>query len=220
VPSCCGIGSKPEIISVLAWATDTPEAIIGQVKFCKADTYSVRSSNSTKILAPIVQAVAVLVVNLRPTRTEVFVHVNLRTINPCSRVERPLSIPICVPVISPYFVKIVSGYQAFENRPVLTLQEDNGCTTAKFESVWTLQGATHVPMNVSKGLTHYMTVSPIAFCRNLRLSPAPAHAQARGVRPDLLVLHRFFPLLQSTLTPRHHRLAGVPLESAVRWFHP
>jgi hypothetical protein len=37
---------------------------------------SVGSSNSTKILAPIAQAVAVLVVNLRPIGTEVFVHVN------------------------------------------------------------------------------------------------------------------------------------------------
>ena len=35
---------------------------------------SVGSSNSTKILAPIVQAVAVLVFNLRPIRTQVFVH--------------------------------------------------------------------------------------------------------------------------------------------------
>jgi len=33
-----------------------------------------------------------------------------------------------------------------------------------------------------------MTVLPIAFRHNLRLSPAPAHAQARGVRTDLLVL--------------------------------
>jgi len=61
-----------------------------------------------EILAPIVQAVAVLVVNLRPTRTEVFVHVNLRTINPCSRVERPLSTSICVPVVFPYSVKVSS----------------------------------------------------------------------------------------------------------------
>ena len=38
-------------------------------------------SNSTKILAPIVQAVAVLVVNLRQARAEVFVHVDVRTIN-------------------------------------------------------------------------------------------------------------------------------------------
>jgi hypothetical protein len=51
---------------------------------------SVVSSNSTEILAPIVQAVAVLVVNLRPIWTEVFVHVNLCTINPCSCVKRPL----------------------------------------------------------------------------------------------------------------------------------
>ena len=33
-----------------------------------------------------------------------------------------------------------------------------------------------------------MTVSPIGFRHNLRLLTAPAHAQARGVRPDLLVL--------------------------------
>jgi hypothetical protein len=42
--------------------------------------------------------------------------------------------------------------------------------------------------NASKTLTHYMAVSPIAFRHNLRLPAAPAHAQARGVRPDLLVL--------------------------------
>jgi hypothetical protein len=58
----------------------------------------------------IVQAVAVLVVNLRPIRTEVFVHLNLRTVNPCNRVGRPLSILICVPVMSAYSVKIFSGY--------------------------------------------------------------------------------------------------------------
>jgi hypothetical protein len=79
------------------------------------------ASNSTEILACIVQAVAVLVVNLRPMRTEVFVHLNSRTINPCSRVERPLFIPIYVPVMSPYSVKVFSGYQAFENRSVSTL---------------------------------------------------------------------------------------------------
>ena len=38
------------------------------------------TSNSTEILASIIQAVAVLVVNLRPIGTEVFVHLNLRTI--------------------------------------------------------------------------------------------------------------------------------------------
>jgi hypothetical protein len=37
-------------------------------------------------------------------------------------------------------------------------------------------------MNKSKRLTHYMTVSPIAFRHNLRLSPTPAHAQPRGIR--------------------------------------
>jgi hypothetical protein len=68
------------------------------------------SSNSTEILASIVQPVAVLMVNLRPIRTEVFVHLNLRTVNPCNRVGRPLSIFICVPVMSPYSVKIFSGY--------------------------------------------------------------------------------------------------------------
>ena len=63
-----------------------------------------------KILASIVQAVAVLVVNLHPIRTEVFVHLNSRTVNPCIRVERPLLIPIYVPVMSSYSVKIFSGY--------------------------------------------------------------------------------------------------------------
>ena len=157
-------------------------------RICPA-TSSVGSSNSTKILAPVVQAVAVLVVNLGPFRTEVFVRANFRTINPCNRAEPPPSIRTHVPVMSAHPLKIFSGYLAFENRPVSTLQEDNGCIAAKFESIWTLQGATNVPMNVSKRLAHHMmTVSPIAFCRNLRLSTAPAHAQARGVRPDLLVL--------------------------------
>jgi hypothetical protein len=149
------------------------------------------------------------VVDLRAIRTKVFVHVNLRTINPCSRVERPLSIPICVPVMSSYSAKIFSGYQASENRPVSTLQEDNGCATAKFEPVWTLPfGRTTVPMNESKRLTHYMTVSSIAFRRNLRLSPAPAHAQAHGIRLHrlyLLVFHRRNDLnrfLRSVLHPR------------------
>ena len=64
---------------------------------------------------------AVLVVNLRPIRTEVFVRVNLRTINPRSCVRRPLSSRIYVPVMSPYSVKIFSEYQAFEKRPFLTL---------------------------------------------------------------------------------------------------
>ena len=61
-------------------------------------------------------------------------HVNVYTINPCSRVRRALPIPIFVPVMFSYSGKIFSGYQAFENRPVLTLQEDNGPTAAKFES--------------------------------------------------------------------------------------
>src|SRR5215831_16423594 len=52
----------------------------------------------------------------------------------------------------------------------------------KFESVWTLLGGAAVAMNKSKRLTHYVTVSPIAFRHNLRLSPAPAHAQPRGIR--------------------------------------
>jgi hypothetical protein len=42
--------------------------------------------------------------------SEVFVHLNLRTVNRCNRVGRPLSILICVPVLSPYSVKIFSGY--------------------------------------------------------------------------------------------------------------
>jgi hypothetical protein len=79
------------------------------------------TSDSTEILASIVQAVAVLVINLRPIRTEVFVHLNLRTVNRCNRIRRPLSIRICVPVMSPYSVKVFSGYQAFENRSVSTL---------------------------------------------------------------------------------------------------
>ena len=66
-------------------------------------------------------AVDVLVFELRPIRTEVFVHVNFHTINPCSRVERPPSILTDVPVKSPYSVKILLGYQAFENAPVSTL---------------------------------------------------------------------------------------------------
>src|SRR5215469_12853132 len=57
-------------------------------------------------------------------------------------------------------------------------------------------------MNESKRLTHYMTVSPITFRHNLRLPTATAHAQARRVRRDLLVLHHFFPLLQGTIAPR------------------
>jgi hypothetical protein len=85
-------------------------------------------------------------------------------------------------VMTPYSVKIFSGYEAFENRPVSTLKENNRHTTAKFEFVWTLRPARTVPMNVKKGLTHNMTVSPTGFRRNLCLLPAPAHAQARGVR--------------------------------------
>jgi len=153
-------------------------------------------------------AVAVLVVNLGPIRTEVFVHANFRTINPCNRAEPPPSIRTHVPVMSPHPLKIFSRYLAFENRPVLTLQEDNGCSPVKCESIWTLQGATNVPMNVSKRLAHHMmTVSPIAFCRNLRLSTAPAHAQARGVRPDLLVLSQSH---NCSLSPRF-RMPAPPL---------
>ena len=48
-------------------------------------------------------------------------HVNLRTINPSSRVKFSLSTAIYVPVMFPYSVKIFSGYQALENRPVSTL---------------------------------------------------------------------------------------------------
>jgi hypothetical protein len=65
---------------------------VGNLEAEKSALDSVGSSSPTKILAPIVQAVAVLVVNLGPIRTEVFVHVNLPTINPCSCVRRPLSI--------------------------------------------------------------------------------------------------------------------------------
>jgi hypothetical protein len=60
------------------------ERIASAVNCCEG---SAGSSNPTKILAPIVQAVAVRVVNLLATRTEVFVHVNVRTINPCSCVK-------------------------------------------------------------------------------------------------------------------------------------
>jgi hypothetical protein len=59
-----------------------------------------------------------------------------------------------------------------------------------------LTGAT-VAMNKSKKLTHYMTVSAIAFRHNLRLSPAPAHAQPRGIRTyrrEPLVFHGVLPL--------------------------
>jgi hypothetical protein len=84
------------------------------------------------------------------------------------------------------------GILALENRPVSTLYEDNRCTATKFESVWTLRGGATVAMNKSKRLTHYMTVSPIAFRHNLRLSPTPAHAQPRGIRTyrrEPLVFH-------------------------------
>ena len=95
--------------------------------------------------------------------------------------------------MTPYSVEIFSGDEAFENGPVLTLQEDSSRTTAEFESVWILpSGRTRVPMNESKGLTHYMTVSSIAFRHNLRLPPATAHARARGVRPEALCLRRAF----------------------------
>ena len=45
-----------------------------------------------------------------------------------------------------------------------------------------------------------MAVSPIAFRHNLRLPTAVAHAQAWGVRPDLHVLHHFFPLVTKVLS--------------------
>ena len=51
-------------------------------------------------------------------------------------------------------------------------------------------------MNKSKWLTHYMTVSPIAFRHNLRLSPTTAHAQPRGIRTyrrEPLVFHGVLP---------------------------
>ena len=54
---------------------------------------SVGSSNSPKMLAPIVQAVAVLVVNLGANYDRGVVHVNLPTINPRSRVEPRFPFP-------------------------------------------------------------------------------------------------------------------------------
>jgi hypothetical protein len=39
-----------------------------------------------------------------------------------------------------------------------------------------------------------MTVSPIAFRHNLRLSPTPANAQPRGIRREPLVFHGVLPL--------------------------
>jgi hypothetical protein len=55
--------------------------------------------------------------------------------------------------MTPYLLKIFSEYEAIENSPVLTLQEDNRRTT-KFESVWTHPyGRTSVSMNESKRLT-------------------------------------------------------------------
>jgi hypothetical protein len=75
-------------------------------------------------------------------------------------------------MVTLYSVKIFSGYEAFENRPVSTIQEDNGRTTVKLESVWTLSsGRTSVPMNESKSLTHNVTVSPIGVIFVFRRHP-------------------------------------------------
>ena len=87
---------------------------------------------------------------------------------------------------------------------------------AKFESVWTLQRATNVPMNESERLTHYMTVSAITFRHNLCLPTAPAHAQARGVRPYrhyLPVCHRVsrYELTMSDQTRPVLFVAGSPV---------
>ena len=75
-------------------------------------------------------------------------------------------------------------------------------------------------MDEAKKLTHYMTVSPIAFCRNLRLPTAPAHAQARGIRPyrpNLLAFHRFLRFYSRPSIAMHHRafdatLFALPLD--------
>src|SRR5215467_5440500 len=75
----------------------------------------------------------------------------------------------------------------------------------KFESVWTLCGGATMAMNKSKRLTHYMTVSPIAFRHNLRLSPTPTHAQPRGIRAyrrEPLVFHG---VLLLKCPSSHHR---------------
>ena len=59
----------------------------------------------------------------------------------------------------------------------------NGCTTANSESVWTLQGAANVPVNVSKRLTHYMTVSSIAFVTIFVFRPHPHMHRPEGFGP-------------------------------------
>jgi len=66
-------------------------------------------------------------------------------------------------------------------------------------------------MDETKRLTHYMTVSHIAFCRNLRLPTAPAHAQARGIRPYLLVFHRFLRFYARPSIAMHHRAFNATL---------
>ena len=53
--------------------------IHGLVRSDDSTLDSVGPSSSTEILASVVQGVAVLVVNLRPTRTEAFVHAHSRT---------------------------------------------------------------------------------------------------------------------------------------------
>jgi hypothetical protein len=67
-------------------------------------------------------------------------------------------------------------------------------------------------MNKSKRLTHYMTVSPIAFRHNLRLSPTPAHAQPRGIRTyrrEPLVFHGVLPLKRPSITSGIRKFAGL-----------
>jgi hypothetical protein len=64
-------------------------------------------------------------------------------------------------------------------------------------------------MNESKRLTHYMTVSAIGFHHNLRLSTAPAHAQARGIRTYLLCRRDHQPELSG------FRWKGVPAGASI-----
>jgi len=143
----------------------------------------VGSSNFTEILAPVVQGVAVLVVNLPATRTEVFVHANVRTINPCNPAEPAPSIRTYVPVMSPHLSKSFRDTRHSRIVPSRRSRKITAVTTTKCESVWTLQGATNVPMNISKRLTHYITVSSIAFRRNLRLPTAPHMHRLEGFGP-------------------------------------
>jgi hypothetical protein len=69
-------------------------------------------------------------------------------------------------------------------------------------------------MDEAKRLTHYMTVSPIAFRSNLCLSPTSAHTQARGIRPYrpyLLVVHRFLRFCSRPSIAMHHRAFDATL---------